>query len=118
MIWAAILIECFQQSWADVGILMFLQLLNGLIGWHEETKAKNAMEALQKNMAADVTVMRDVEGKETPVSISVREVTVGDKVELLTGNKIPCDVVVLSTAKNEPMEVNLSAINGEVVPRK
>lgn len=118
MIWAAMLIECIQESWADVGILMFLQLLNGLIGWHEETKAKNAMEALQKNMASNVTVNRDVDGKETPTSIATRDVCVGDAVVLNLGDKIPCDVVMITTAKNDPIEVNLSAINGEVDPRK
>jgi len=96
---------------------MFLQLLNGLIGWHEETKAKNAMEALQANMASDVEVFREVNGEKKAVSVKTREVVCGDVINLPLGAKVPCDVILIKSDKNKPLKVNLSTINGEVDPR-
>ena len=36
MIWIASIIELINESWPDLGVLLLLQLINGLVGFVEE----------------------------------------------------------------------------------
>ena len=40
----------WNDSWTDVTVLCALQLVNGLVGWHEEQKAGDAVAALKKSL--------------------------------------------------------------------
>ena len=65
MIWAAIVVEAVIAStgepkeWGDFGVLMVLQVLNSVIGWHEDQKAGDAVAALKAALKAKATVLRD-----------------------------------------------------------
>ena len=43
----------------DFAVLLILQLLNSFIGWYEELKAGNAIEALKKSLQPITQVKRD-----------------------------------------------------------
>ena len=64
MIWAAIIVEAIiavnePKEWGDFSVLMVLQVLNAVIGWHEDQKAGDAVAALKAALKAKATVMRD-----------------------------------------------------------
>ena len=46
MIWIASIIELINESWPDLGVLLLLQLINGLVGFVEE-KVRNARVSMQ-----------------------------------------------------------------------
>ena len=52
MIWAAIVIEGIMLDWADVGVLLALQILNAVVGWYEDLKAGDAVAALKASLKA------------------------------------------------------------------
>ena len=66
MIWIAILVEFIEaltkdsQEYADVAVLLILQFLNSIIGWYEELKAGNAIEALKKSLLKFITSLNSV----------------------------------------------------------
>lgn len=117
MIWTATIIECIQESWPDVVILLLLQMLNGFIGWHEETKAKGAMKKLQESMKCNAEVYRTENGVTLLKEVPQREVVVGDMVFIKDGKKIPCDCLVVRTGQNEAIKVDTSVIDGETQPK-
>jgi H+-transporting ATPase len=88
MIWIAIIIELARQAWLDVGVLSFLQFINGFIGWHEEKNAGNAIEALKKSLALKARAKRD--GKWD--NIDARDLVIGDRVGIKLGDIIPADL--------------------------
>lgn len=64
MIWLAILIELIKASikgdgWPDFGVLVFLQIVNGCVGYVEERNAGNAIAALKQKLAPQCVVKRD-----------------------------------------------------------
>eukprot|EP00959_Pyramimonas_sp_CCMP1952_P328783 6883626-Pyramimonas_sp.AAC.2 len=65
MVWGAVAIETFEavfessSYWADVIVLVLLQLVNVFLGWSEEQKACSAVAALKKNLQLHATCKRD-----------------------------------------------------------
>ena len=59
MIWIAIIIEGARQDYPDFGVLLFLQFINGFVGWKEEKNAGNAIEALKAKLAPQAKCKRD-----------------------------------------------------------
>ena len=72
---------------ADVIIILFVVVVNAVLGVYQENKAEKAIEALAEIAAATTTVLRD--GK--PVTIKNEDLVVGDVVLLESGDAIPAD---------------------------
>ena len=73
---------------SDVIIIMFVVIVNAILGVYQESKAEKAIEALQKMAAATTKVLRDGKVCEIPSE----DLTVGDVVLLeaaLTGESVP-----------------------------
>lgn len=108
MIWVAILIEAIIQSWPDFGILLFIQIANGSIGYYEIVKAGDAVAALKASLKPTATVKRD--GKWQTMNAAL--VVPGDLVLLAVGSAIPADCRV-----NEgEIDVDQAALTGESLP--
>lgn len=90
-------------------VLLILLLVNGLMGFVEESKAGNAIEALKKSLAPMARVKRNGAWIELPS----RELVPGDLVILKLGDIVPADSKLL---EGEPMEVDQSALTGESLP--
>jgi hypothetical protein len=56
------------MAWLDFFILLFLQWINGFIGWRE---ARNAIAALQSDMALKASVKRGGQYKVTDSTLIV-----------------------------------------------
>eukprot|EP00240_Pyramimonas_obovata_P020339 CAMPEP_0118935400 /NCGR_PEP_ID=MMETSP1169-20130426/15623_1 /TAXON_ID=36882 /ORGANISM="Pyramimonas obovata, Strain CCMP722" /LENGTH=200 /DNA_ID=CAMNT_0006878437 /DNA_START=298 /DNA_END=897 /DNA_ORIENTATION=- len=87
MVWGAVMIETFEaifessSYWADVIVLIILQLVNVFVGWSEELKACNAVSALKKNLQLHATCKRDGKWK----NILAAELVPGDRVLVAAG---------------------------------
>ncbi len=93
----------------DTVVIFGVVILNVLIGFIQEGKGEAAIEALQKMMVPESTVLRDGRKKVVPS----RELVPGDVVLLEGGNKVPADLRLFST-KN--LHMDEAALTGESVP--
>ena len=97
------------ESFADVFIILFVVILNAVLGVVQESKAEEAIEALKTMTAANSKVLRD--GKLTVVHSE--DLVPGDVVLLEAGDAVPADARILECAS---MKVEESALTGESVP--
>lgn len=98
-----------NESFADVFIILFVVILNSVLGVVQESKAEEAITALKKMTAATSKVMRDG----IIVSIKSEDLTVGDVVLLEAGDAVPADARIFEAAS---MKLEESALTGESVP--
>lgn len=97
------------EGYADVIIIMFVVIINAVLGVYQENKAEKAIEALQEIAAATSKVIRD--GKLT--DIKSEDLVVGDVVVLEAGDSVPADCRIISSAS---MKIEEAALTGESVP--
>lgn len=97
------------EGYADVIIIMFVVIINAVLGVYQESKAEKAIEALQEIAAATSKVIRD--GKLT--DIKSEDLVIGDVVVLEAGDSVPADCRIISSAS---MKIEEAALTGESVP--
>ena len=98
-----------HESPADVFIILFVVVLNSVLGVVQESKAEEAIEALKQMTAAKSKVLRDGEITTVPSD----ELVVGDVIILEAGDSIPADGRLIEAAS---MKVEEAALTGESVP--
>jgi len=108
MLWLAIIIEGIIGNYADLGILLAIQLINAGISFYETTKAGNAVAALKSSLKAKATVKRDGKWQDMEAALLVP----GDMVLLAAGSSIPADCWV----NDGEIEVDQAAMTGESLP--
>ncbi|HCQ64972.1 MAG TPA: ATPase P [Rhodobacteraceae bacterium] len=84
-------------------------ILNGVLGFVQEWRAENALEALRSMLAQHARVRRD--GHER--MIDTREIVPGDLVLLSAGDKVPADLALTHAVE---LRVEESALTGESLP--
>ncbi len=94
---------------ADVVIIMAVVLINAILGVFQESKAEQAIEALQQIAAATSKVIRD--GKQ--ITIHSEDLVVGDVIVLEAGDAVPADARIIECAS---MKIEEAALTGESVP--
>lgn len=60
MIWMAAIVEAGIQNYADMAILLFIQLANASIGFYEITKAGDAVAALKASLQVTKTLHQNL----------------------------------------------------------
>lgn len=105
----AIVISFILKDYAEAGIILFIVIVNAVIGVVQENKAQKALEALKKMSVLKATVIRDGEKK----TISSEELVVGDTVCIEAGQLVPADLRLLETAN---LKIDEKALTGESVP--
>ena len=98
-----------EPDFADVFIIMFVVIVNSVLGVVQEAKSEEALEALQEMSAAQSKVLRD--GK--LVHLPSAELVPGDVIMLEAGDSVPADCRVLESAT---MKIEEAALTGESVP--
>lgn len=109
MLIVASVISVLLGDYVEGAAIMAIVLLNAIIGVIQESKAEQALAALQKIAAPNATVVRD--GSRT--IIPSREVVIGDIVILEAGNYVPADVRLVEAVN---LRVDEAALTGESVP--
>ncbi|MEA3295467.1 MAG: HAD-IC family P-type ATPase [Euryarchaeota archaeon] len=97
------------DMWMDTVVILGVVLANTFIGFIQEGKAEDSVEALENMMTPECKVIRD---NKTTV-IQARELVVGDIVLLEGGDMVPADIR-LFYSKN--FGADESAITGESLP--
>lgn len=97
------------ESFADVFIILFVVLLNAVLGVLQERKAEEAIGALKTMTAATTRVLRDRALR----TVRSEELVPGDVVRLEAGDAVPADCRILECASLKAEE---SALTGESVP--
>lgn len=94
---------------SDVIIILFVVILNAILGVVQESKAEKAIEALQEMAAATSKVERD--GK--VMQIKSEDLVVGDVIILEAGDAVPADARIIESAS---LKIEEAALTGESVP--
>ena len=97
------------ESFSDVIIILFVVIVNAVLGVVQESKAEAAIEALQEITAATSRVLRGGEMK----IIRSEELVPGDVVVLEAGDAVPADGRIIEAVS---MKVEEAALTGESVP--
>ncbi|MFA6684581.1 MAG: HAD-IC family P-type ATPase, partial [Arcobacteraceae bacterium] len=105
----AALVTFVLEEYVDSSVIFGVVLVNAIIGFLQENKAKQAINSLKHMLNTKSIVLRN----SNKVSIDSKEITVGDIVFLSLGDKIPADMRIVS-AKN--LHIDESALTGESVP--
>ena len=98
-----------NESFADVFIILFVVVVNAVLGVYQESKAEKAIEALNEMAASMTKVLRDG----NIVQIKSEDLVVGDIVVLEAGDAIPADGRIISSAS---LKIEEAALTGESVP--
>ncbi|MDP2794846.1 MAG: HAD-IC family P-type ATPase [Sulfurisoma sp.] len=96
-------------EWVDSSVIFGVVVVNALIGYVQEGKAEEALAALARSVATEVTVLRD--GKRR--RMDAVGLVPGDIVWLAAGDKIPADLRLLGGRQMRTVE---AALTGEAAP--
>ena len=83
-----------NESFTDVIIILFVVVVNAVLGVYQENKAEKAIEALQEMAAATSKVLRDGQ----MMTVRSEDLVVGDVVLLEAGDAVPADGRILESA--------------------
>jgi len=98
-----------EDMLSDTGVILGVVILNAILGFVQEGKTEAALEALQKMIVPECTVLRDGEQKVIPT----RELVPGDVVVFSGGDRIPADLRLFFT---KGVAADEAALTGESVP--
>ncbi len=109
MIEIAAILSLILNHMFDFYIILFLLILNGVIGFIEEYKADNIIKSLKKRMALKAKVLRDGKWQTIDAKYLVPE----DIVKVEIGNIVPADMKII---KKDYLLVDESSLTGESLP--
>lgn len=109
MIEVALLLSGLNRHWEDFTIILVLLVFNALVGFGQEYKAANALEALKKQLALKARVLRDGKWGE----VDAGNLVPGDIIRLRLGDVIPADAKLV---EGDYLSVDQSALTGESLP--
>ncbi len=95
--------------WVDTGVILAVVAANAIIGFVQEGRAEQAMDAIRQMLAPKSSVLRDGERR----SLDSALLAPGDIVLLEAGEKVPADVRLLEAAG---LRVEEAILTGESVP--
>jgi len=120
---AAAVVSALLSDWKDAIAILAIVILNAILGFIQEYRAEQAMQAL-KQMAAPIVRVRR-EGQ--VVEIDARELVPGDVILLEAGSAVPADARLIETAslrvteasltgESQPIDKAIEALEGDNLP--
>lgn len=106
---AASAVTFFLHEWVDSAVIFAVVLVNALIGYFQEAKAVQALEALAQTMTTQASVIRGGKTLQVPSA----DIVPGDIVLMTSGDKVPADLRLIKTRE---LQINESALTGESMP--
>ncbi len=105
----AIIISLVLQEYADAIVIGIIIVLNSVLGFVQEYRAEQAVEALQKLAAPKAKVKRD----NTICVVDSELIVPGDIITIEAGDKVPADSRLLEV---HDLRIEEAALTGESVP--
>ena len=105
----ASLVTLVLGQWLDSAVIFAVVLINATVGFVQEGKAQQAMQAIQRMLSLDSRVRRDG----TVHSIPAEQLVPGDLVLLEAGDRVPADLRLLDT---RDLRIDEAALTGESLP--
>jgi magnesium-transporting ATPase (P-type) len=93
-------------DWVDTGVLLAAVFINAVIGFVQEGKAEQALDAIRSMLSLHSSVIRN--GKRS--EIEAEKLVPGDLVVLISGDKVPADLRLLTS---KGLRVNEAILTGE-----
>lgn len=109
MVEVAAILSALVQHWPDFFNILALLFFNAGLGFWQEFKAANALDALKAGMALKAHALRD--GKWAV--IAARDLVPGDVVRVRLGDVIPADIRLMD---GDYLSVDQAALTGESLP--
>jgi magnesium-transporting ATPase (P-type) len=97
------------QHWVDTGVILAVVLGNAVIGFIQEGRAEQAMDAIRGMLAPRSAVLRD--GRR--ISVDAADLVPGDVVLLEAGDRVPADLRLLEA---RGLKADEAILTGESVP--
>ncbi|MCV7210139.1 cation-transporting P-type ATPase [Mycolicibacterium canariasense] len=97
------------REFVDSAVIFGVVVINGIVGFIQESKAETALESLRSMVHTQAKVVRDGHRNTVPSD----ELVPGDLVLLEAGDKVPADLRVVHETE---LKVNESALTGESAP--
>ncbi len=107
---SAAVITAALGYWVDTGAILGVVVINAVIGFIQEGKAEDALDAIRRLLTPKAVVRRD--GR--LVEITAEEVVPGDIVLLAAGDRVPADLRLLEAHE---LAIDESLLTGESVPQ-
>ena len=108
---AAVIISAIEGQVAEAIAILAILLLNGVLGFFQEYRAEQSLQALEELASPTATVLRDGVEQEIPAS----DLVPGDVIVLESGDKIPADGRLVETGALRVVE---SSLTGESAPAR
>ncbi|NMG66304.1 HAD-IC family P-type ATPase [Azoarcus indigens] len=99
-------VTALTGHWVDAGVILGVVVINAIIGYIQEGKAEQALDAIRDMLSPHAAVRRDGHRRE----IEASELVPGDIVFLASGDRVPADLRLVE-ARN--FRVDESALTGE-----
>jgi H+-transporting ATPase len=109
MIEVAAVLSALVRHWDDFVIIAALLVFNASVGFWQEFKAANALEALKKQLALKARALRDGRWGE----VDARDLVPGDVIRLRLGDIVPADAKLFD---GDYISIDQSALTGESLP--
>jgi len=112
LVYALVIAAAFTAAfadWADFSIIVFLLLVNALIGFYQEVRAEASIAALRKLTESKARTRRAGQERDVPST----ELVPGDIVLVHEGSLVPAD---LRLVESTGLMVDESTITGESLP--
>jgi magnesium-transporting ATPase (P-type) len=97
------------QHWVDTGVILAVVIVNAVIGYIQEGRAEQAMNAIRGMLAPRAAVLRD--GRR--ITVDAAELVPGDIVLIEAGDRVPADLRLIEARRIKAEEAILT---GESVP--
>ncbi len=105
----ATVVTAALEDWVDAGVILGVVLVNAIVGFLQEGKALQAIDALGRTLVTEATVLRG--GVKTRINSAA--IVPGDVVFVQSGDKVPAD---LRLVRCRDLHVAEAALTGESLP--
>jgi magnesium-transporting ATPase (P-type) len=106
---AAGFVKIMTGLWLDAAIILGVVFINAVLGFIQEGKAEQALNAIRKMLPAEARTLRDGEVRVLPAE----ELVPGDIVRLESGDRVPADLRLVDV---KSLRTEEAALTGESVP--
>lgn len=103
---ASSLVTAVLKDIVDAVIIFGVVLINAIIGYIQEAKAEEAIQALANTMTTDASVVRAGKSLRIPAS----QLVPGDLVQLKSGDKVPADLRLI---RSRDLQIAEASLTGE-----